>query len=510
MDGEDSIDYGGDDCDDFNPDINTSDDDGDGFSSCEGDCWDNSADEDGDGVIDSSRTYPGAAFSESLSECLTDEDGDGYAPAIDGTLCYTFETYDAYGDGWEGNGIAIYEEGILVDTIANEDLDGIINNSTGGETNSHEYCVGSMANHVDLIFVDGAYNSEIEFEFYSPYGELIIAGYGEGTSELVINGETFVDGDTIYAFDVMGMDCDDTDSNVYDGSDNDGDGYGACDTDCDDYDPSINDGATEIWYDGIDQDCDNASDYDQDMDGDDDVAYGGTDCDDTDPSVEGLDVDGDGESTCDGDCDDSDSDINSNAVEVYYDGVDQDCDGMSDYDQDGDGYEDVAYGGDDCDDTDSSTYGDDDGDGYLDCVDDCDDGDSTSNPGGTEICGDGIDQDCDGSDLVCYTELSNTVTWNGYVYASIDNHSVNDGSVYCQNNYVSLPNGWELAEYVSGIESMIHSYGWGTHCMILANGNSYGTSNYGYGGCGGGVLGQSGNSYRANSCSRRVLIRRSE
>ena len=36
-------------------------------------------------------------------------------------------------------------------------------------------------------------------------------------------------------------------------------------------------------------------DYDQDMDGDDDIAYGGTDCDDLDASVEGLDVDGDGE-----------------------------------------------------------------------------------------------------------------------------------------------------------------------------------------------------------------------
>ena len=112
MDGEDSSDYGGVDCDDLNPDINTGDDDGDGFTSCDGDCWDNSADEDGDGVIDSSRTYPGAAFNESTTECLTDEDGDGYAPMSDGTICYTFETYDSYGDGWNGNALEIYESGI--------------------------------------------------------------------------------------------------------------------------------------------------------------------------------------------------------------------------------------------------------------------------------------------------------------------------------------------------------------------------------------------------------------
>lgn len=49
---------------------------------------------------------------------------------------------------------------------------------------------------------------------------------------------------------------------------------------------------------------------------------------------------------------------------------------------------------------------DDDDDGYSveggDCgMIDCDDGDSSVNPGQKEICGDEIDQDCDGSDLVC-------------------------------------------------------------------------------------------------------------
>jgi hypothetical protein len=306
----------------------------------------------------------------------------------------------------------------------------------------------------------------------------------------------------------MGMDCDDADVNVYGGSDNDGDGYSACFADCDDYDPNIHNGMSESWYDGVDQDCDGLSDYDQDMDGDDAIAYGGTDCDDTDPTVNGLDEDGDGEASCDGDCDDADATVNTSATESWYDGVDQDCDGFSDYDQDMDGEDSIDYGGDDCDDTDATTVGDDDLDGYLDCIDDCDDGDATSNPGGTEVCGDGIDQDCDGVDLSCATSLSNSITWNGYVYASIDNHSVSDSSIGCQSSYVSLPNGWEVAPYVGGIESMIHTYRWGTHCMILSNGQSYGTLNYSSGSCGSGVLEQSGNSYRATSCSRRVLIRR--
>ena len=188
--------------------------------------------------------------------------------------------------------------------------------------------------------------------------------------------------------------------------DADGDGHELTGTgdDCDDGDPSIAPGAAETWYDGIDSDCSGTSDYDADADGYDDADHGGTDCNDGDPSLspgatelwyDGVDQDCAGDDDYDadhdgwvpsglgasgtfgeGDCDDGDGSVSPGADEVWYDGLDEDCAGDSDYDADGDGHLATAWGGDDCDDLEPTAY-----------------------PGALgEVCYDGVDTDCDGWD----------------------------------------------------------------------------------------------------------------
>ena len=112
------------------------------------------------------------------------------------------------------------------------------------------------------------------------------------------------------------------------------------------------------------------------------------------------DSDGDGAVDSCGDCDDTDASIYPGAPETCGDLIDQDCDGIDqDGDIDGDTYIDANCGGDDCDDNDAALNPgvDVDADGSNAC-DDCDDNDATNFPGNLEICADGIDQDCDGSD----------------------------------------------------------------------------------------------------------------
>ncbi len=129
-----------------------------------------------------------------------------------------------------------------------------------------------------------------------------------------------------------------------------------------------------------DADGDGYTEAEGDCDDDDASAYpGGTETwyDDVDGDCDGgsdYDQDGDGWDLGD-DCDDTDAAVSPSETETWYDGVDSDCDGASDYDQDADGYDSEDYGGDDCDDT-----------------------DATVSPGAAETYYDGIDQNCDESD----------------------------------------------------------------------------------------------------------------
>jgi hypothetical protein len=75
---------------------------------------------------------------------------------------------------------------------------------------------------------------------------------------------------------------------------------------------------------------------------------------------------------------------------------------------------------------------DDDGDGLTPDQGDCADADSSVYPGATEICGDGIDQDCDGVDDVCEIDLDEGLVayypFNGN--ADDESENGNDGTVY--------------------------------------------------------------------------------
>ena len=153
--------------------------------------------------------------------------------------------------------------------------------------------------------------------------------------------------------------------------DDDGDGYTENQGDCDDSDNRIHPGATEVCGDGIDQNCNGS-----------DLACA------VDPAD--TDDDGDGYTENQGDCDDSDNRIHPGATEVCGDGIDQNCNGS-----------DLACAVDPAD-------TDDDGDGYTENQGDCNDSNNRIHPGATEVCGDGIDQNCDGSDLACSVDPADT------------------------------------------------------------------------------------------------------
>jgi hypothetical protein len=226
--------------------------------------------------------------------------------------------------------------------------------------------------------------------------------------------------------------------------DYDGDGVSVSQGDCDDANVAINPSVVEIWYDGVDQDCD-GNDGDQDGDGVDAFDVGGGDCwDDPDRVPDEFRV-----VTGLGWSQPVASEVYEGAIEVWYDGVDQNCDTMSDFDQDGDTFDtmfhqnragefgddcidgselddsndagldpadvnpdesELFYDGTDADCQDTDEWGDydADGDGYPSGLygewdgvnEDCDDTDPDRFPDSSieEIWYDGIDQDCDGND----------------------------------------------------------------------------------------------------------------
>jgi hypothetical protein len=237
-------------------------------------------------------------------------------------------------------------------------------------------------------------------------------------------------------------DCDDGDDQIYPGApeacdgvdqdcdgdidensssewfvDADGDGYGAGDAvdvicngdhaelvdnadDCADDDSAVNPAATEVC-DGIDNDCDGLVD-----DEDDSLDLGTADAWFADGDGDGFGDASSGTLACEQpsgyvadatDCNDGSASIYPGAPE-YCNGSDDDCDGVTDesdaldastwyYDGDGDGFG-----------LDASAYvACEAPDGYVAVGGDCDDASDQAFPGGTEVCGDGLDNDCEGT-----------------------------------------------------------------------------------------------------------------
>lgn len=172
-------------------------------------------------------------------------------------------------------------------------------------------------------------------------------------------------------------------------------GYLADNTDCDDARADIYPGALDAC-DGEDRDCDGAVDegdstdaptWYADLDGD---TFGDSASTTTACEVPAGYV---AEST---DCDDADATASPAGTEVCG-GGDENCDGYTDEytaadaptwyaDVDGDGYGDIASPAASCV---APT-------GTVADATDCDDTDVNTNPGGTEVCADALDQDCDG------------------------------------------------------------------------------------------------------------------
>ncbi len=364
---------------------------------CDGDDDDCDGDTDENSAVDASSWYP-------------DDDGDSYGDVLSGvTACDPPVSYIADGNDCD-------------DTDATE------------FPGADEYCDGDD----DDCDGDTDENSAVDAVLF--YADSDSDNYGDAaTSTRACTRPTgYVLDDT---------DCDDTDSATHPGADEycgggdedcdgetdensamdvvvwygdtDGDGYGVSGTraaacaqpsgyaavsgDCDDGDSGVSPGALE-YCDGEDDDCDGTTDEDDAVD----VITWYRDSDRDDYGVATTtDVDCDrpsGFASTSTDCDDADADINPGEAELCDSAdVDEDCDGLSDD-------LDPGVSGE------SNWYTDGDGDGYgagtaiISCDPiaglvstggDCDDGAADANPGETEVCNDGIDNDCSGDREGC-------------------------------------------------------------------------------------------------------------
>ncbi|MDP2315745.1 MAG: putative metal-binding motif-containing protein [Pseudomonadota bacterium] len=399
------------DCDDTDPLVNPSAREVCDDAGMDEDCDLGANDADPEGPTDPSDWYP-------------DTDGDGYAPegGVAISACAAPVGYaGAIGDCDDGSAAVHPGASELCDpTDIDEDCNGVADDDDSGTD------PGSFLLYYADVDGDGYGNPETSTTRCEP-PEAYVADPGDcdDSNEHISPGAVEVCDDDDTDEDCNGM-ADDGDADPTGQSrwyaDEDGDGYGgdrttpACDlpaghtvtaTDCDDSNPLISPVGTEV--------CDGAGD-DEDCD---------TLVDDADPTVTETTVwygdgDGDGHGGYAGtaaciappdhyatstDCDDTNASISPSATEVCDEGdVDQDCDGLADDDDTSASGETTWYvdlDGDGWGTTDATLARCDEPAGYAAAADDCDDADDDISPGEPEICGDGVDQDCDSEDPDC-------------------------------------------------------------------------------------------------------------
>jgi hypothetical protein len=140
--------------------------------------------------------------------------------------------------------------------------------------------------------------------------------------------------------------------------------------------------AVDVAYDGVNQDC-GSDEFEFDQDGDtfNTEHYSQRDGSLGDDCIDSIDDSGFVDIGI------SPADIYpNNLTDDWYDGIDQDCQGNSDYDSDQDGQDSDLYGGSDCDDTDDNIFNDPSGNNTDEMIDD------------------GMDANCDGQEL-CYIDF---------------------------------------------------------------------------------------------------------
>ena len=226
-------------------------------------------------------------------------------------------------------------------------------------------------------------------------------------------------------------------------------------------------------------------------------------------SLRDVDNDGDGFTEEQGDCNDEDGSVYPGAEE-FYNGRDDDCDGVIDdgtegFDDDGDGFAEIDG---DCDDASDTTYPgadevcdsldndcdtvidegttcyDDDGDGWREIDGDCDDGDATSYPGATELA-DGADNDCDGT--VDEETINYDDDGDGYAEISGDCDDTDPavspaGTEVCNDGKDNDCDGTENEANADGCTTWYYDYdgdGYGsTSSQCLCSSDGYYTSRY--------------------------------